>query len=125
MPHLILTGRARFEELPETLEGNLHRWRRAVLKTEATWMRPDGSAMLAEGVVVEFSRPLHPVAVVSGRGDDTVIRLWQRVDVERTDAVQRWLCLIAVELQKIGAGPVRSTNIAEDLWTDLALRVLV
>ena len=125
MPHLVLTGRISFRDLPAMLEGHVHRWQRAVLKTEATWMRPDGSSLLAEGVVVEYSRPLHPVAIIALRGGDTVVRLWPRVEVERTEAVQRWLCLIALELQRLGVGAVTQTNIAEDLWSDLDFRALV
>jgi len=124
MPHLVLKGPVRLGDLEPSAERDVHRWRRAVLKTESYWVRLDGRAALAEGVVVELSRPLHPVAIVAARGDDTTIRLWSKVAVERTEAVQRWLALIAVELQRVGAGPVQTTNIAEEIWTDLDLQVL-
>jgi len=124
MPHLVLNGRIGLQELSSSLEGEVHRWRRAVVKTEACWLRADKRAALAEGVVVEFSRPLHPVALVAARGDDTAVRLWSRVTVERTEAVQRWLALIAVGLQRIGAGPVVTTNIPREIWDDLDLQFL-
>jgi hypothetical protein len=124
MPHLVLTGPVGLEDLSSLVEGEVHRWRRAVLKTECCWIRGDERAALVEGVVVEFSRPLHPVAVVAARGGDTTVRLWSRVTVERTEAVQRWLCVIAVGLQRIGAGPVQTTNIPEEIWGDLDLQVV-
>ena len=37
--------------------------------------------------------------------------------------VQRWLGLLAVALQRQGAGPLMLTNIPADLWRDLGLAV--
>jgi hypothetical protein len=123
MPHLVLEGALDLEGVARSLGGELHRWGRAVLKTEAGWLRGDGRAVLVEGVVVEFSRPLHPVAVVAAHRGDTTVRLWSLAPVERTQAVQRWLCHLAVELQRLGAGPVRTTNIAEELYSELGLEL--
>jgi hypothetical protein len=97
----------------------VQRWGTAVLKTEAVWCRVDGRAVLVEGVVVEHSRPLHPVAVISESKGLTSVRLWRLAPIERTPAVQRWLASIAAELCRYGAGPLRTTNIAADLWRDL------
>jgi hypothetical protein len=121
MPHLILEGKL---DLASTIGGISHdvrRWGPAVLKTEMEWRRGDDLAFLVEGVVVEHSRPLHPVAVISEHHGDTSVRLWRLAPVERTPAVQRWLALIAGELRRLGAGPLKTTNIAADLWNDLGL----
>ena len=80
--------------------------------------------MLVEGVVVEFSRPLHPVAVVAHHHGNTTVRLYKTVAVERTRAVQRWLCVLTAALQRHGAGVVTSTNIPANLWRDLDLDVV-
>jgi len=121
MPHLVLAGVLDPElvKLPEAV----HRWGRAVMKTEGSWRRCGGEALLVEGVVVEYARPLHPVALVAPHNGGTIVRLWPVVGVERTHPVQRWLCLLAVELQRQGAGSVTVTNIPADLWQDLGLEV--
>lgn len=121
MPHLVLAGGLELAEVtpPEAV----HRWGRAVMKTEGCWRRCGGEAVLVEGVVVEHARPLHPVALVAPHQGDTIVRLWPVVAVERTHPVQRWLCLLAVELQRRGAGPVTVTNIPPELWRDLELAV--
>jgi hypothetical protein len=103
------------------IKPQVYRWQRAVLKTEGAWLRQDGSAILVEGVVVEYSRPLHPVALVAPRREDTVVRLWSLAPVERTDAVQRWLALLAAELQGWGAGPLLTTNIPAETLADIDL----
>lgn len=119
MPHLILAGKMDLGAAAGVLDSTVHRWGRAVLKSENRWVRSDGAALLVEGVVVEFSRPLHPVALVAPHHGDTIIRLWSPVSVERTDAVQRWLAIIAATLHSAGFGRFKGSNIAERLWQDL------
>jgi hypothetical protein len=119
MPHVILEGKVDLKRLASSLTSEVHRWGTAVLKTEAVWCRVDGLAVLVEGVVVEHSRPLHPVAMISESEDSTSVRLWRLAPIERTPAVQRWLASIAAEICRHGAAGMRTTNIASDLWRDL------
>lgn len=121
MPHLVLSGSLDLAAVAAALPRQVYRWQRAVLKTEECWLKPDGGALLVEGVVVEFSRPLHPVAQVAHNRGNTVVRLWSRAPVERTEPVQRWLALLAEELQRLGAGPVTTTNLPVDVRSDLQL----
>lgn len=121
MPHLVLSGEIDLEAMAADLGGEARRWGPAVLKTESSWFRSDSLAALVEGVVVEHSRPQHPVAVISLSHGNTSVRLWRLVSVERTPAVQRWLASLAAELRKRGAGPLKTTNIAAELWRDLDL----
>jgi hypothetical protein len=122
MPHLVLDGGLDADAAAtELATERVSRWGRAVLKTEGCWRRSGGQALLVEGVVVEFSRPQHPVAVVSWDNDHTTVRLWPTAPVERTRPVQRWLAELARRLQGVGAGAVRTTNIPDDVWSDLDL----
>jgi hypothetical protein len=97
----------------------VYRWGRAVLKTEDCWLRADDGAVLVEGVVVEHSRPLHPVAIISPREGSTTVRLWPTAPVERTRPVQRWLAMVAVELIQLGLPRIVATNLAEEVVIDL------
>lgn len=124
MPHLVLAGGIDPGEVARSLPRTVYRQGRTVLKTEDCWLRADRGATLVQGVVVEFSRPLHPVALVEPHHNATTVRLWSRVPVERTRPVQRWLCVVAAELQRLGAGPLTVTNIPGELWSDLALEVV-
>lgn len=121
MPHLILSGSIDLGRVASNLDREVQRWGPAVLKTEASWRRADDLAVLAEGVVIEHARPLHPVAVISLHHGDTSVRLWRLAPVERTPAVQRWLALIAQQLRRLGCGRLMTTNIAPELWRDLDL----
>lgn len=121
MPHLVLRGLVDFQAAVAGLDLGVTRWGRAVIKTGDRWRRSDGGALLVDGVVVEFGRPLHPVALVATRDEDTVVRLWPVVEVERTPAVQRWLGAVARGLQGLGCGPVRTTNIGPEVLEGLEL----
>ena len=121
MPHLVLRGAVDFHRAVTELDLGVIRWGRAVIKTSDVWQRSDGEALIADGVVVELGRPLHPVALVAARDGDTVVRLWPVVEVERTGAVQHWLGAIARRLQTMGCGPVRITNIGDEILKGLDL----
>ena len=121
MPHLVLRDEVDFDLVLERMSKDAVKWGAAVLKTTELWRRADGRAILIEGVVIEHSRPLHPVALVSLSHGDTSVRLWRLAAVERTPAVQRWLAVVARDLQRLGAGAVRATNIAPALVEDLRM----
>jgi hypothetical protein len=121
MPHLVLAGGFDAAQLEKGVEPGVHRWGRAILKIEDTWVRRGAGALLVEGLVVELSRPLHPVGLLELRGEDSILRLWSRVPAERTPAVQRWLAIVAVELQRLGMGKILTTNISPEALTGLDL----
>jgi len=124
MPHLILEGEMDLQRVADELPRELvRRWGAAVLRVEETWQRSDRLAVLVEGVVVEHSRAVHPVAIVTtGRGT-TSVRLWRLAPVERTPAVQRWLAVVAAELRRLGGGGLKTTNLAGDVLDDLSFSV--
>lgn len=80
---------------------------------EGRYLGHDGLSLLIAGVVVEFGRALHPVVLVSHREEATAVHLWPVAQVERTDAVKRFLGEIAAALTAFGAGDVLATNIPE------------
>lgn len=121
MPHLVLRGSVDFDTINTGFDMDVVRWGRAVIKTVDRWQRADGEAMLVDGVIVELARPLHPVAMMADRHGDTVIRLWPVVEVERTPAVQRWLAVLAGEVQRLGGGPVVTTNMGPEVLEGLDL----
>jgi len=123
MPHLVLRGPLDMQAAGTGLDLGVTRWGPAVIKTGDRWRRSDGGALLVDGVVVEHSRPLHPVALVATRDEDTVVRLWPVVEVERTPAVQRWLAVIAKGLQELGGGAVHTTNIGPEVLDGLDLKL--
>lgn len=119
MPHLVFDGTLDLERAAEELARGVHRWRTAVLKIEDVWRRSDGRALLVEGVVVEYSRAVHPVAVVTATRDATSVRLWRNASVERTDAVQRWLAVVAEGLASLGSLALRSSNLSDEMLSGL------
>lgn len=122
MPHVILEGPADFSSIARQIDTEARRWGRAVLKTENWWARSDGQSLLVGGVIVEFSRALHPLALVAPHHGDTGVRLWPHLVIERTPSVQRWLALVAADLQQGGAGALKKTNIPDEVLEGVGLR---
>lgn len=121
MPHVVLDGVVDLDAVLERMPREVRKWGPAVLKTEQVWRRADGGALLVEGVVVEHSRPLHPIAVVAEHRGNTHVSLWPHAPVERTPAVQRWLATVADDVRNLAGRTLRSTNISGSLLEDLGL----
>ncbi|HPC82726.1 MAG TPA: hypothetical protein P5234_05020 [Thermoanaerobaculaceae bacterium] len=112
MPHVIRAGRADLAAAWKGLPEGPWRWGHAVAKLEGCFLARDERSLLLVGVVVEFGRPLHVLVLVSVRENETAVRLWPALPVERTEAVKRLVARVASELQAFGAGEIRTTNLA-------------
>ena len=122
MPHLIFDGKADLSKL--SFPSEVHREGRLVMKIEHSWLRSDGQALLVEGVVVEYSRALHPVAEIVVTHGRLNMRLWSLVSVERNTAIQKWLLMVAEMLQAAGVGPLVKTNLSPQILRGAALQTV-
>ncbi len=113
MPHVIRAGAADLVAAWKGIPREPWRWGIAVAKVEGCYLAADSRALLVAGVIVEYGRPLHPVVLVSLRGDETAVHLWPAAQVERTDGVKRFLAQVARELTAFGAGEVVATNLGD------------
>jgi hypothetical protein len=113
VPHVVRQGRADLEAAWRALPRGPWRRGSAVAKIEGCYLASQGLALLVEGVVVEYGRPLHPVVLVTHRDEQTAVHLWPSAPVERTEAVKWFLAQVARELANYGAGAVVSTNLPD------------
>jgi hypothetical protein len=112
MPHAICAGAADLEGAWRRFPSGPWRWGNSVARVEGCYLAPGSRALLVSGVVVEYGRPLHPVVLVTFRGEETAVHLWPVVSVERTEAVKRFVARVARELAAFGAGAVVTTNLS-------------
>ncbi len=113
MPHVIRAGRADLRAAWLHLPRGPWRWGTAVARVEGCFLASDERSLVVSGVVIEYSRPLHPAVLISHREDGTAVHLWPALPVERTEGVKRFLAQVARELTAFGAGSVVTTNLAE------------
>jgi len=113
MPHVVRTGLADLEAAWRGLPAGPWRWGSAVGRVEGCYLGVGRECLLVSGVVVEWGRALHPVALVTHRGGKTAVHLWPAAAVERTDAVKRFLVEVARGLSAFGAGEVVATNLTD------------
>jgi hypothetical protein len=112
MPHVIREGSADLVSVWKSLPLGPWRWGSAIGRVEGCFLSRDGVALLVAGVVVEFGRPIHPHVLITLRENETAVRLWAPVAVERTEAVKRFVVQVASELVAFGAGPIATTNLS-------------
>ena len=122
MPHLIFEGSPDLSKL--SFSSEVRREGRVVMKVEHSWMRSDTRSLLVEGVVIEYSRALHPVAEIAHRDGRLSMKLWPLVPVEHSQAVQQWLLMVAQMLQASGVGPLKKTNLSPELLRTAGLRTV-
>lgn len=111
MPHVIRAGLVDLAAAWRGLPTGPWRWGTIVARVEGCYLAPDARALLVAGVVVDYGRPLHPVVLVTRRGDETAVHLWPAAQVERSDGVKRLIVQVARELTAFGAGDVLATNL--------------
>jgi len=115
MPHVVRSGHVDLAAAWRELPWGPWRWGTTVARVEGCFLGRSEGALLVAGVVVEYGRPLHPVVMITYRGNDTSAHLWSAAEVERTDAVKRFLAQVASDLTAFGAGVVVATNIPDEL----------
>jgi hypothetical protein len=116
VPHVVLTGKATIEDISKELKPLFIRNGSAILKTSEVYLERDKNAVLVDSLAIEASKKTTFLAMISGRDDGVVVRLYPKVEVEKTDGVRKILAELAKQL--IAAFPglkVGETNLADYL----------
>ena len=116
MPHVVLTGDIRFQDVFEKIEAFVVREDKNILKISDKFINQDETSILVESLAIEDKNKLNFLVLLSKREDGLVVRLYPQVDVEKTDGVKKILAKIADNL--ISAFPhltVGKTNLQDFL----------
>lgn len=91
MPHVVLAGSVVLEELFREIKPIMIRKDRDVLRTMDTYMNRNGTSILIESLAVEGGKATSFLTLISSRDDGVVVRLYPKVEVEKTEGVKRIL----------------------------------
>ncbi len=91
MPHVVLTGSVVMEELFRTLRPIMIREDQDILRTMDAYINVNGTSILIESLAVEGGKKTSFLTLVSSRDDGVVVRLYPKLEVEKTDGVKRIL----------------------------------
>jgi len=101
MPHVVLNGKATIEDIFVKMKPLFIRDGESVLKTANMYIERGKGSVLVDSLVIEGGRKTSFLALIGGREDGVVIRIFPMLDVEKTDGVKRILAEIAKQLLEI------------------------
>ena len=98
MPHVVLTGKAAIEDIFRELKPLFIRNKSTILKTTEVYLERDKNAILVDSLAIEANRKTIFLAMISGRDDGVVVRLYPKIEVEKTVGVRKILAELAKQL---------------------------
>ena len=96
MPHVVLNGKVSVENIFEELKPLMIRNENSILKTTDIYLEREKNAILIDSLAIDADKKTVFLAMISGRNDGVVVRLYPKIDIEKTQGVK----MILVELAK-------------------------
>jgi len=100
LPHVVLNGNVNIENIFNKLNALFTRDSNVILRTMDTYIEREKNAILVESLAIEDGTKTNFLAMISGRDDGVVVRLYPKFEVEKTVGVKRILAEIAKQLIK-------------------------
>ena len=98
VPHVVLNGKVSVENIFEELKPLLIRNENSILKTTDIYLEREKNAILIDSLAIDADKKTVFLAMISGRNDGVVVRLYPKVDVEKTEGVKKILVELAKQL---------------------------
>ena len=116
MPHVVLNGNILIDNIFRNLNPIFIREEKRILKTMDLYLERGKSTILIEALAIESGSKTSFLAMISGRDDGVVVRLYPRNEVEKTVGVKQILAEIAKQLiKKFPQLSIGETNLSEYL----------
>jgi hypothetical protein len=100
MPHVVLNGNVTIESVFRKFEPLFVRDSSSILRTLAVFIERGSGSVLIECLFIDSQVKTVFLAMVSGREDGLVVRLYPKVEVKKTSCVKQVLAEIAKQLMK-------------------------
>jgi len=100
MPHVVLNGTISVEEIFNKLNPLFIRNDECILKTKEAYLEKNKKDILIDSLAIEKGKKTVFLALISGRDDGVVVRLFPQVEVEKTDGVKKVLAELAKQVMQ-------------------------
>ena len=114
VPHVVLNGIIAIEDIFKELKPLFIRNEDSILKTAEIYLERGKNAILVDSLAIETDKKTIFLAMITGRDDGAVVRLYPKIEVEKTDGVKK----ILAELAKQLLSTYPELNIGETNLTD-------
>jgi hypothetical protein len=116
LPHVVLNGKASIQNIFEKLEPLFVRDGTEILRTMELYLERNKNAILIDSLAIESDKKKSFLAMITGREDGVVVRLYPKQEIEKTEGVKRILAEIAKQLlRKFPDFKTAETNLGEYL----------
>lgn len=116
MPHAVLNGNIPVENIFKKMNPIFIKEENRILKTIDLYLEREKNAILIEALAIESSSKTNFLAMISGREDSFVVRLYPKNEVKKTEGVKQILAEIAKQLvKKYPQLTIGETNLGEYL----------
>jgi hypothetical protein len=116
LPHVVLNGQTSIDSIFEELKPIFIRNGSKILRTLDFYLERGKNAILIDSLVVESERTTSFLAMITGRNDGVVVRLYPKTEVQKTDGVKKILAEIAKQLLRSFPGfKLGETNLGDYL----------
>jgi hypothetical protein len=114
LPHVVLKGKTGIEEIFDQLKPVFFRNDTTILKTKEAYLEKGKKDILIDSLAIEGNRKTAFLALISGREDGVVVRLYPNMAVEKSDGVKRVLVELAKQIMTLFPEfTVGETNLSE------------
>jgi hypothetical protein len=116
LPHVVLNGKASIQNIFEKLEPLFVRDGTDILRTMELYLERSKNAILIDSLAIEANKKKKFLAIINGRENGVVVRLYPKQEIEKTEGVKRILAEIAKQLlRKFPDFKTAETNLEEYL----------
>jgi hypothetical protein len=98
LPHVVLNGKAAIENIFKELKPLMIRNENSILKTTDIYLEREKNAILVDSLAIDANKKTVFLTMISGRKDGVVVRLYPKIDVEKTEGVKMLLVELAKQL---------------------------
>jgi hypothetical protein len=98
LPHVVLNGEAAIENIFKELKPLMIRSENSILKTTDVYLEREKNVILIDSLAINSDKKTVFLAMISGRNDGVVVRLYPKIDVEKTEGVKKILVELAKQL---------------------------
>jgi hypothetical protein len=114
LPHVVLKGKTGIEEIFSQLKPVFQRNGVTILKTKEIYLEKAKNDILVDALSIEGDCKNAFLALISGREDGVVVRLYPNIAIEETDGVKRVLVELAKQIIMLFPDfTVGETNLSE------------
>ncbi len=98
MPHIVIVGKVLVEDIFRELKPLFIRTEKTILKTSELYLERAKNSILIDSLAIEGDKKTIFLTMISGRNDGVVVRLFPKIEVEKTSGVKKILAELSKQL---------------------------